>query len=807
MGIVRRKSFCSRGQERKGRDYSWLLPTILLTIGTLVSCYTFLIPGYLITTDFWPHFVRQKIVYQSLKDRFSPFYSFLFYSGYPHLRFYSPLFPFLSGFFTLFTGGDLLLALKILLVLLHLLSAGAMYAYLKYRTNDHFGSVLGTIVYLFVPWRVLYIAARAHFPLALIYILLPLSFLSFEILIKKPNLRNSLFFGIYLNLLIISHIIYAGFVSLFLFILFLFNFRKKFNRRLLIFSVIAILATVGLSGFFLLPFLFEYRSHIFPLPLLRLPPPNLSVLLGFESKLTGYSGIYLGLSNILLVMIAVISLFTSAKSNLKLLLPFLINLLLAFFLVLVVPLLGRIGSLLILNLPPERFLSYFIFFSAILIPTAYSAIKAKLTPLRIKPAVILTALSVIIIIDCLPSLIRVRYFQKEEFLGVRETIYHLIRKQNPTKVLDINIPVDCLDELGRICGYPGINFIYGDLPTPLGPPYHQFAPRSMLYAYPLINQIATDLGDQRNRTVHPNSLKALTLLGVSHLIIQPVFLKVKKDGEKTEIYLLTKQGITWDTNFLRTQRGKVPVTYGSVNSSLVLASNLIRPFARESIVQKGTFYIASDWERLLDTVSIDFERNRINFIPVKETQSYESLPGQAEVLVLESNLRHHQITLRLVTKNESFLRLAFSYYPELKILIDGRPIKFFETKDHFIYLKCPAGMHTLEITASLTPFRKSLLFLSGITLLISLLVIFFPRRTYIIQQSRLRIGMEQPLQKKDRMNQSLMKCGRKVTGKRAFDQSFNHFHTFASLGRVFGLILFNRNWDGGAKRNYSTIDS
>jgi len=171
----------------------------LVAVAAALSSYPFIAPGHPYTVDTWPHLARQSIVYHAIKEGFSPFYTFMYYCGFPALRFYSPLFSFLGGPLTLLTGGNLLLALRILLVALHLVSALAMYLYLrrseaqgkKKGEGAGFGPALGAIVYLVIPWRVLYLSIIANYPQALVYVLLPLIFLALENVLRTRREERS----------------------------------------------------------------------------------------------------------------------------------------------------------------------------------------------------------------------------------------------------------------------------------------------------------------------------------------------------------------------------------------------------------------------------------------------------------------------------------------------------------------------------------------------------------------------------------------------------------------------------------------
>ena len=192
-----------------------------MALAALLSCYPFIAPGHPSTVDTWPHLARQSVVYHALKEGFTPFYTFMLYCGFPVLRFYSPLFAFLGAPLTLLTGGNLLLALRILLVLLHLASALAMYQYLRRREErgrnkeegTGFGAALGAIAYLIIPWRTMYLAGLANYPQALVYLLLPLAFLALDNILDEKDergrtgrsLQPGLLLGLWVGLLFLAH--------------------------------------------------------------------------------------------------------------------------------------------------------------------------------------------------------------------------------------------------------------------------------------------------------------------------------------------------------------------------------------------------------------------------------------------------------------------------------------------------------------------------------------------------------------------------------------------------------------------------
>lgn len=679
---------------------------IIFLIAIFFTGYLFLAPGHPTTGDTWPHLVRQKIIYQSLKENFSPFFTFYFYSGYPILQFYSPLFFFITGLFSLLTFGNLIFSLKMAVFILHILSALAIFYYLKKETNNLFLTLLGSLAYLAVPWRILYIASFGNYPLSLIYLLLPLIFLYLDKSFLETNIKNFFILGFFISLIFLSHIFYAVYSLIFI-ILYFFLKRYKFSFKL-IFTFLIFFST---SLFFLLPFLLEYRKYLYPQPQLNLPPPNLLVLFGLKQEIGGYTGTYFGISIFILSILGIIGLGISHWKSIL----WLISLLLTFLL----PFLERYTGFLSAGLPPQRFLVYLIFFSAILIPNGFEYLYSKL---KLSEKILFYFLSILILLDCLPSTIKLRYAEKENFLAVREEIYELLSYKKVFKVLDIDIPDEKIDNFRRLCRYPACNFLYGNLPSPLGPPYHQFAPKNMLYTYPFVNYLSKELTDTLSRYLSNDFLKISTLLGITQIITLPTLLG---SGEE-ETYVLLKSGIEWDDQFL-VGGAQPPLVYGETKLPIILISNVKKPMKREKIIKKGTFFIASDWQDFLKSLTIDYEKGEINFIPILEEDAYESLPFKGEIKIYDYSLKHNEIQIEYELTNPNFLRLPISYYPYLKIYLNNQEIPFYETKDHFIYLKSKEGKYILRVKFNLPPLRKYTLIFSLISFIIFLFWIIFKK--------------------------------------------------------------------------------
>ena len=91
-------------------------------------------------------------------------------------------------------------------------------------------------------------------------------------------------------------------------------------------------------------------------------------------------------------------------------------------------------------------------------------------------------------------------------------------------------------------------------------------------------------------------------------------------------------------------------------------------------------------------------------------------------------IRHQNVLTGFRVNVDCFLRVAVSYYPELEVLLDGKPVQFFETADHFTYIRCPAGPHVLCMRARLGGLRGATLLVSLISLPAVLVLIIMRRR-------------------------------------------------------------------------------
>lgn len=72
-------------------------------------------------------------------------------------------------------------------------------------------------------------------------------------------------------------------------------------------------------------------------------------------------------------------------------------------------------------------------------------------------------------------------------------------------------------------------------------------------------------------------------------------------------------------------------------------------------------------------------------------------------------LTHQYARIDFDAQTPCFARLAYAYNPNLRVEVDGQPVKIWKTAGHLIALPLPAGQHSIELYLELSPLRRSLL--------------------------------------------------------------------------------------------------
>lgn len=700
------------------------IPTIILTSGIL-SGISFLFSGFPFFGDVWPHLVRVQITYEALRNGHLPGWTFFFYNGYPLLRFYGPLFYYLVAPFCFLTGGNPFAAVKIVLFLLHIVSGFTIYYLARRVFSDTTSALVAAGGYLFSYWHLMFVIGFGQYPAGLIFALIPLTLWLLDRVSEKPDLSRVIWTGIGMALLPLTHVFYTYFWIPFLIIWFFALPRPAtvaIGKRLLAVAAAAIIAFL-LGACFIVPFFVEGIRYRMPSPVPNTAPPSVLTLLGLSQQMSGYSGSYIGLGILLLAAIGIINLFRQQRllSN-AVFLGFLLAIALAFSGN--IPLMSRIP--LIGDLPAERFLIFALLFAVLLAGYGYRFLCD-----RFAVDWLWLPILALLFLDMSPRMFYNVYRPAERLLESREYVYRKLYGKRDGRLLDV--AVEGRDPSRRLNRYPANAYLFAGVPVVFGPPYYQFAPKSMLYAYAWADDIAQEFLDSTQEALSNRALCELRLLAAKYIVTLPTH----KGSEEGVTYVFLKKGLIWDDTLLRqvislAERQETaesdsiyirqPFAIGTFENltPVVVAPRLV-PWPAREYDTLHSYYIASDWQEVVDAYGLDPMNGVAEQIPIRSRlpeEGLQSAPIPALHFTMNRfRLEHELVELVITVNNDCYARLAFSYYPELLVSVDDRPVPVMETADHFCAIRLPRGQHTVIIKPVITPLRQKTAVLSGLALL------------------------------------------------------------------------------------------
>ena len=121
-------------------------------------------------------------------------------------------------------------------------------------------------------------------------------------------------------------------------------------------------------------------------------------------------------------------------------------------------------------------------------------------------------------------------------------------------------------------------------------------------------------------------------------------------------------------------------------------------------------------------MNIDRESGAAVFIPILSTEGshgQSTLSGRAlTVSVNNHSMESQYVRMDYELSSTAYLQLSYSYYPYLRVRIDGEEVETFPTAFGLIGLHSPAGGHNLEIVPYLSPLRRVVLAINVAALLL-----------------------------------------------------------------------------------------
>lgn len=244
-------------KKRRNRILSYI-PVVLLLFFTVGVLLPLIKPGFYSMHDDQQVGRLYSLHKNILAGHFPPRLAqdFGFGYNYPLFNFYPPLIYYVSLFFKLL-GFTYIDATKLMIATGFVLSAFGMYAFSRFYLS-RLASLVTAVAYLYAPYHAVDAYVRGALSEFWAFVFIPLIFLSFAALHKKPTIGRSIVVALALTGLIITHNLTALMSGFFLGMFVLYLLWQTDKKKQFLFTVgISGLLTLCLSAFFWLPALFE----------------------------------------------------------------------------------------------------------------------------------------------------------------------------------------------------------------------------------------------------------------------------------------------------------------------------------------------------------------------------------------------------------------------------------------------------------------------------------------------------------------------------------------------------------------------
>lgn len=237
----------------------------LLVIAIISSITLFLISNMSRGHDLAFHLSRISAIKDNLKLGIVGGYIYPNYLGgygYGNGLFYPDLFLYIPAFFS-YLGLSVITSYKLFLLLISFCSVGAMYICVKGISKNKKSALISSFIYGFASYRLIDMFTRAALGETLAFIFSPIIIYGmYEIIYGDYKKFYILTIG--MSGLILSHLISTYLIGIVLVIMCLVNIKKLFKeKKRILYLVLAALATVCLTAYFIFPMLEQMLSGKF----------------------------------------------------------------------------------------------------------------------------------------------------------------------------------------------------------------------------------------------------------------------------------------------------------------------------------------------------------------------------------------------------------------------------------------------------------------------------------------------------------------------------------------------------------------
>ena len=717
---------------------------VLLVFSLLVSVRFYFSGGELNWgADASHHIAMSWLAAEAISAGEAPVWTFFMGTGSPYLQNYGFAFFYLVGLVDLALR-DLSLSLKLTMAAGHLLSGIGMYFLAAGLCRSRRAGFIAGLAYSICFWHTQQVLIMGRLSLSLFYAVLPWAFHYVERVAASPyKMRAALLGGVSVALLTFTHPGYGTYALVLLAcysLLRLWSCRKRpdavaiLHSGLLLFLIGATFGSYMNAGIYLERG--HTRMHEFSIDLSGVPDPTWQHLLGWSnfrfwlippSEPVHWYGGYLGIS---LVLLALAGGAVALRRHQGRLAPCWVCLVLV-ALVIIAYRWPPIADLpLIHAFNASRYLLFLSFFLALAAGMGTYSLLSR-GPRWLARSRWYTILLLVLMIDLFPTTF-VQPYNEENYWSTS-------LEQNILKPIAVAAaPFLQRDELPEYRAHwvgPGL---YS---------YKRQAYTLYLGATPI------------SEAFHPGELRTLqtftqpftgwanTLIGrmdsLEQLKAHPLY-KLLSDG----LYLLNTRYLIADSpNRFTTvlSMGHSPIVVSgrlegydrnATGPEAISARIGVEPEMDEAIARALEIIARTGVQRPLGSLAC--ER-----ILVRDMEGQRNLETAPVARVLSHVVRRQEVEMKVEVSADCYARLAYAYFPYLRVSVDGKPVRPLQTAGRFMALPLEAGEHEIAIEARLSPLRRGLLALAAVSLVLALALV-------VREHRNLRTAPVEPISPRER---------------------------------------------------------
>ncbi len=663
------------------RGLQWVVP--LLIVG--VAALPYLSTGDVLLRDAMLFSAVTTYLMDSLVSGQSPYWSFHWYLGHAPFAFFGWLYWLVSGALGLVVGLDL--ANKALFYGLHVGSTAGAYAFSKASTRDARIAVVAALAYGLGFDHFARVFTGRTF-LALIYFLLPLLFLTWELRLQR---RLSKSWAIASTALLSCALIFThqvdGAFAILGFLVYA-GVKALQSRRLAETArelVPGLLLGSLLSSFWTIPMVFEIvgvtaSSKAAWVLSLKVPEPE--ALLGLLPLPLGDRPIhYLGLS---VLGLAALGLLTSFRQR---------------RLELVALTFVSLGAVL---LQSERYMPLVLLACAASAGVGFASASAG-DPIRR-----LFVVGVLLIADLVPMTAQLGY---PDFSYLRR-FYATVQAGPGERVLDLTSD--------RHTFWPSFVYLFGKHETVFGP-LIESAPPGLAMSVAIAQRAAQEHYDL-GQGFSTRTLDGLYLLGVKQILLHD-----EQNGrDPLEVFREKRFGLGLERALRTKELEQHSVAIAAPRLVRVAMPELQR---REGWGLKGAYEQRAvpydDIAAVLDRMRPQRATATAAALPVLDAEL--SLPEEVWLKVRQVKTYPNRVVIEYES-SEAFLQLSYTYSDHLSLRIDGAEVPFHRTAMDTIAVKTDPGVHRLEIAGKPSRLRRLTRWTSALGLCVLVTLVVRPLR-------------------------------------------------------------------------------